>query len=561
MFGRTLREAPAQAETAAHRLALRAGLARSLAPGVYAYLPLGQRALNRLADLIRMEWEALGGQEVALPPIQPVELWERSGRYEALRPDLARFRDRANREWIAGAGCEEIVAELARREVGSHHQLPLFLFQVAVRISPHSRPRGGLLSMSAYHTAQGYSLHADEASMFAFYERLARANEAIFARCGLQPLQAEAEIGASDGPGAHRWLLPHEAGEDILVRCHRCDYTATLSAARMAEPAAEEAEELPLQEVATPGAETIAALADFLGVPTYRTLKVVFYTIHGQVVCVAIRGDRTVDEEKLAHVLGSSDFYPSTEEELAAVGAVGGYGSPIGLRGARVIADRTVAAARNLVAGANRAGYHLLNANSPRDFRIDQLADLAQVEDGDPCPHCGGTLYLQRGIELARAEVMGSHLSEALGVSFLDAQGKARPPFMARCRLGLDRLLVAVIETHHDEQGIIWPHACAPYQIHLLALNLNRPEVAKRAEALYRQLQAAGYRVLYDDRNESAGVKFNDADLIGLPLRVTVSSRSLKQGGVEVKWRDRPERQVLSWEALPSELRALTSLR
>ena len=554
MFGRTLREAPAQAEMAAHRLALRAGLARSLAPGVYAYLPLGQRALNRLADMVRAEWGAIGGQEVALPLAQPVELWERSGRYDALRTDLARYRDQANRELAAGASHEETIMELARREVSSHHQLPAFLFQIEARISRRTRRRGGLLSLSAYHSAQGYSLHVDETDMAAFYERLKQANEAIFERCGLEPLRAEAQIGPSDGVAAHRWVLPHEAGEDTIVRCRNCDYTATLSAARMAEPEPEEAEELPLQEVATPGAETIAALAEFLNIAPRRTLKVVFYTVRGRVVCVAIRGDRTVDEEKLARVLGSTDFYPSTEEELAAVGAVGGYGSPIGLRDVRVIADRTVAAARNLVAGANKAGYHLLNVNTPRDFRIDQLADLARVEDGDPCPHCDGALHLQAGIELARAGMMGSSLSEALGVTFLDAQGKPRPLFMARCGLGLDRLLVAVIETHHDEQGIIWPAACAPYQVHLLGLNLNKPEVSAQAESLYRDLRARGYAVLYDDRDASAGVKFNDADLIGLPLRVTVSSRSLKQGGVEVKWRAQTEREVMSVEELLSAL-------
>ena len=555
LFGRTLREAPAGAEMAAQRLALRAGLVRSLAAGVTAYLPLGFRALSRLADLVRAEWTALGGQQMTLPLVQPVELWERSGRYDALRLDMPRFRDEANRELAAGMGHEEAVMELARSEISSHHQLPLFLFAVGVRISRRTERRGGLLSLSAYHVVQGYSLHADEADMAACYERLSQANEAVFARCGLEPLRAEAEVGAADGCKAHRWLLPHEAGPDIFVRCHDCDYTATLAAARMAEPLPEEAEELPLGEVATPGAETIAALAEFLHVPAQRTLKVVFYTVRGRVVCVAIRGDRTVDEAKLAHVLGSADFYPSTADELAAVGTVGGYGSPMGLRGARVIADRTVAAARNLVAGANKAGYHVRNVNTPRDFPIDLVADLARVEEGDRCPRCGSRLALRAGIELARAEMRGSRLSESLDVTFLDEQGQARPLRMASYGLGLDRLLAAVVETHHDEQGIVWPPACAPYQVYLLGLNLNKPEVAEQAESLYRDLQARGVAVLYDDRDASAGVKFNDADLIGLPLRVTVSSRSLQQGGVEVKWRAQQERRVLAFEELPLELR------
>jgi len=562
MFGRTLREAPAGTQMAAHGLALRAGLTRSLAPGVTAYLPLGWRALNRLADTVRADWQAIDGQESALPLVQPVELWDRSGRYDAQRTDMARFRDQTNRELAVGMSHEEAVMELARQVISSHHQLPVFLFQVGERISRRTQRRGGLLNMSAYHVVQGYGLHSEKPDMAAFYERLSQANEAIFERCGLEPLRAQAEIGATDGSRAHRWLLPHEAGEDTFVRCHDCDYTATLSAARMAEPESEDTEGLPLREVATPGATTIAALAEFLNVPTHRTLKVVFYTVRGRVVCVAIRGDRTVDEAKLASVLGSADFYASTEQELTAVGTVGGYGSPIGLQGARVITDRSVAAARNLVAGANKAGYHLLNVNTPRDFQIDLVADLARVEEGDRCPHCGGTprlkrgtLHLQPGIELARAEMMGSGLSEALDVSFLDAQGRAQPLLLASYSLGLDRLLMAIIEAHHDEQGIVWPLACAPYQVYLLGLNLNKPDVAEQAEGLYRELRMQGYTVLYDDRKSSAGVKFNDADLIGLPLRVTVSSRSLKQGGVEVKWRTQHERQVLTFEELSSELR------
>jgi len=557
MFGCTLREAPAGTQMAAHGLALRAGLTRSPAPGVTAYLPLGWRALNRLADRVRAEWQAIGGQESALPLVQPVELWDRSGRYDALRTDMARFRDQANRELAVGMSHEEAVMELARQVISSHNQLPVFLFTVGERISRRTQRRGGLLNMSAYHVVQGYGLYGDESDMAASYERLSQANEAIFEHCGLEPLRAEAEIGGADGSRAHRWLLPHEAGEDTFVRCRGCNYTATLSSARMAEPEIEDAEELPLEEVATPGATTIAALAEFLNVPTHRTLKVVFYSVRGRVVCVAIRGDRTVDEAKLASVLGSADFYASTEQELTAVGTVGGYGSPIGLQGARVITDRSVAAARNLVAGANKADYHLLNVNAPRDFQIDLVADLARVDEGDRCPHCGGALYLQPGIELARAEMMGSSLSEPLDVRFLDAQGRAQPLLLASFSLGLDRLLLAVIETHHDEQGIVWPLACTPYQVYLLGLNLNKPDVAEQAEGLYRELRMQGHTVLYDDRKSSAGVKFNDADLIGLPLRVTVSSRSLKQGGVEIKWRTQHERQVLTFEELSSELRRM----
>jgi prolyl-tRNA synthetase len=542
---------------AAHRLALRAGLVRSLAPATHGYLPLGKRVLNRLENLARAEWVAIGGQEVSLPLVQPVEFWKRSGRYDTLRTDMPRFRDLGNRDLAAGMGHEEAVVEMARSEIGSHHQLPVLLFEVADRISRRAHPRAGLLGMSASHVLQGYSLHADERGLAAFTARMSEAMGLIFQRCGLAALRAQAEAGDSAGCRAYRWFYPTEDGNDVFVRCDGCDYTATLSGARMAEPVAETVPELPLEEVATPGAETIAALAEFLNVPTQSTLKVVFYTAQGRVVCVAIRGDLTVDEAKLAAVLGRSDFYPSTETELAAVGTVGGYGSPLGLQGAKVIADRTVAAARNLVAGANRAGYHVLNVNTPRDFRIDLVADLARVQDGDRCPHCEGRLRLRAGIDLAGVEMLGSGLTEALDATFLDEQGRSKPLHLGSYSLDLDRLLVAVIEQHHDRDGIVWPFACAPYEVHLLGLNLNKEAVAGEAEDLYRQLQQRGRSVLYDDRDASAGVKFKDADLIGLPLRLTVSSRSLKQGGVEVKWRAKSDREVLSLDRLLSQLDGL----
>lgn len=553
-FGRTLREAPASAELAADKLAIRAGLVRSFAPGAYAYLPLGWRVLARLADLVEAQWTELGGQRMRLPLVQPLEVWEQSGRYPSLRSEMVRFRDEANRELIVGGGGEEPQLALAATEVTSHGQLPLFLFDVALAATRSSRRRG-FFGLASEHVVAGYSLHVDEPDMAAFYDSVAAAIETVMGRCGVAATRADAAVAGDAELRACRWLLPHRDGTDSYVRCQSCDYTAIQSTAQFAEPALETDELLPLQEVATPGAETIAALAEYLDVPTHRTLKVVFYTARGHVVCVAIRGDRSVDERKLAHVLGDPDFYPSTETELAAVGTVGGYGSPLGLEGVRVIADRTVVAARNLVAGANKAGYHVLNVNAGRDFKVHHVADLARVEDGDPCASCAGTLELKSGFALARAEMMGSGLSEALDATYLDANGVAQPLWLAAYDIGLDRLLGSVIETGHDEQGIVWPVVCAPYHVHLLALNLNKPEIVEQAEALYEQLRGLGTDVLYDDRDLSAGVKFNDADLIGLPLRVTVSSRSLQQGGVEVKWRDESDRKVIPLDELPDEVK------
>jgi prolyl-tRNA synthetase len=551
LFGRTLREAPGFAEANAHRLALRAGLMRSLAPGAHAYLPLGRQAVLRLAGLVRAEWERLGGQEMALPLIQPVDLLERSGRYAVLRAGLVRYRDDAQRELAAGATGEEPILGLAGPEIGSHHQLPVFLFEMTHVLSRQASRRGWP-GWGASHVARGFTLHGDPGDMEKFYALALSAIDAIFERCEVRPVRALASPGASS---AHHWLLPQPSGQDAIVRCSRCEYAAIPLAAGSAQPEQEQKDELPLEELATPGAETIAALAQFLGVPTHRTLKVVFYTVRGRVICVAIRGDRAVDEEKLARVLGEPDFSPSTEAELAAAGTVPGYGSPIGLQGVRVVADRTVAAARNLAAGANKAGYHVRNVNTPRDFEIDLVADLARVQEGDPCPRCAGTLSLTPGIRLAQAEMMGTELAEVLGVTYLGADGRARPLALASYSIGLDHLLAAVLETHHDDQGIVWPLACAPLQVHVAGLNLNKPEVAEKAEALYRELLAEGVSVLYDDRDASAGVKFADADLIGLPLRLTISARSLDQGGVEVKWRSEADRAIVSLADLPAVLR------
>lgn len=560
MFGTTLREAPSGTETVAQRLVLRSGLVGTLAPGVHAYMPLGWRALQAIGDLVRTEWRGVGGQEVALPLAQPLDKWNRSARPGYQPSDPPRFRDEANREVAVGMRRDQAVVRLARSQISSHNQLPVLLFEEGQRMSRQVGRRLGLIGSIASHVMLGYSLHADRANSTAFYERMCDSIDASLRHCDLEPLRAEATIGdEARGAGLSTlgWVMPHEYGEDTYATCSRCGYRATISAAQMAEPAAEDAELLPLEEVATPGAETIAALAEFLGVPEHRTLKVVFYSERGQVVCVAIRGDRTVDEKKLAAVLGSGEFYASTEGELASVGTVGGYGSPVALKEVRVIADRTVVAARNLVGGANRAGYHLLNVNTPRDFRVDQVADLAEVEDDDRCPGCEGTLQVQAGVELARAELLGDALSQVLEATFLDSQGRSQFPHLASYTVGLDRLLMAVVCEHHDEHGIKWPSSVAPHQIHLVGLNLNKTEIAEEAESLYVALLDKGFTVLFDDRNASPGVKFNDADLIGLPLRLTVSARSLRDGGVEVKWRNEAEREVRALEDLPSVLAAL----
>ena len=500
LFGRTLRETPAEAETTGHALLLRAGMIRPLPSGTHSCLPLGWRAIRKIQGIIREEMEAIGGQELFMP---------------------------------CPPGTHEVILDLARREISSYRQLPLVVYQVG------------------FPTLEGYSFHADQADLDAHCHRVQQATLNILHRCGLEPLVAEAAAGVE-------FVLPHEKGEETLARCGECGYVASLESATAAKEPVGAGEELrEIEEVATPGVDTIAGLAEYLGLPTSRTAKAVFYTTGDQLLFVVIRGDLEVDEAKLARLLGTTELRPASEEEIRAVGAVPGYASPVGLTGVRVIVDDSIPLSRNLVAGANREGYHLRNVNYPRDFRAELVADIALVREGDACPSCGSALRLERAIELGRIRELGTGPSQAAGATFLDRDGRARPLALGHSTIELDRLMAAVAEAHHDEQGIVWPPALAPYQIHLVALGMRNPEVVEAAESLYADLQAHGYEVLYDDRNESAGVKFNDADLIGLPLRLTLSRRTLAQEGVEVKGRWEAESRVIALDRLPDQLKEL----
>ena len=517
LMGKTLREAPAEAHLASHRLLLRAGLVRALEPGFFGTLPLGTLGLGRLEELARRELVAAGGQEVALP---------------LLAETLPR----------------EALVRLAGREIDSYRQLPV----VAFRFSPLdiAEPR---IRLGLFGAAQRPSLAVDvfhEAQAETPGGPVALALGRIFGACGVPVRWAEA--GAAE-QGA---FLAHGAGDQDLALCGGCDYAALRSWAAPAwpEPAAEP--ELPPEEVETPGCNTIAQLAAFLDIPTARTLKMVFYSVEGKVTCVAIRGDRSVDEAKLARVLGTSRYYPSLEEELTGIGAVGGYASPVGLDRSRVriVADPSVRSARNLVGGANRPDYHVRNLNVPRDFQPGEWADLALVEPGDPCPRCASPLAIEPAFALATHSLPAPCRPAA---EFLDQAGRSQPLWQSSWQLDLERLWAAVVEQHHDEHGILWPPACAPLDVHLVALDLKKEAVAARAEELYARLQAEGYAVLYDDRDASAGVKFNDADLIGLPLRLTISKRWEQDGLTEARWRNQADRLKLDDEGLARELARL----
>jgi prolyl-tRNA synthetase len=572
LFGRTLREAPADADMISHQLLLRAGLIRPLATGIFSYLPLGWRTLRKIEQILREEMDRIGCQEVHLPVVQPAELWQRTGRWQEIGPELAHFRDRNDRDLVLAMTHEEVVADLLRQEVHSYRDLPCAVYQIQTKFRDEPRSRGGLVRVREFTMKDAYSGHADSVDLDEFYPQMYRAYERVFSRCGLQVLSVEADTGMMGGAASHEFMVLNDQGEDTLVLCPACGYAANREQAiqgkRDLGHKEHPAERLlaQVEAVATPDCKTIAQVAGCLGVPVERTLKAVLYASGrtGEVIFVVIRGDLEVNETKLAHVLGGEAVRPATEEELAAAGIVAGYASPVGLRGLRVVADDSITMGTDFVAGANREGYHLVGVNYPRDFGADLLVDIALAQEGQACAHCAEPLEEHRGIEVGHLFKLGTRYSEKLEATFLDGRGQSQPVVMGSYGIGLGRLLAAIVEQHHDAQGIIWPWSVAPYHIHLLSLGKQEPVIAQ-AEAMYQQLLAAGadsstpYEVLYDDRSESAGVKFNDADLIGLPLRLTVSRRTVSQGAVEWKLRCHDERELVPLDGLAERLARLFS--
>ena len=557
LFGRTLREAPADAELASHQLALRAGLIRQLAAGIYSYLPLGWRVVRKIEDIMRQEMDAIGAQEMLMPVVNPAEIWRATGRYDAPAPGpaLLRFQDRSRHDMVLAMTHEEVIADLLRTEVSSYRQLPLVLYHIQTKFRDEPRARGGLVRTREFTMKDAYSCHADADSLDAFYPQVRRAYDNIFRRCNVRTIAVAADTGVMGGAVSHEFMLLSEAGEDTLVMCPQCGYAANAERATFDKPVVPAEDPAPLRKLATPDCKTIRQVADFVGVPTHQTLKVVLFTTDGEVIMALIRGDLDVNPVKLANALGEAELQPSSEEELLAAGIVPGYASPVGLSGLRVIADDSITSGGNFVAGANEAGYHFVNVNLKRDFDVTALTDIALARAGDPCVSCHSPLQTARGIELGHLFKLGTRYSEAVGATYLDQEGQAHPIVMGSYGIGSGRLLAAIIEENHDEHGIIWPSEVSPYQLHLLSIGADKPEVQAAADRLYDRLQEAAFQVLYDDREERAGVKFNDADLIGIPWRLTLSPKTLAQDGVEVKQRSATDRQMVPLHDLEVTLR------
>ena len=562
LFGKTLRQAPAEAESVSHQLLLRAGMIAQEAAGIYCYLPMGWRVLKKIENVIREEMDKAGGQELMLPVLQPFELWQQSGRYVSFGKSLFTLTDRKEHTLALGPTHEEVITDLVHRYVQSYRELPLLLYQIQTKLRDEPRPRGGLLRVREFIMKDLYSFDADEAGLDESYQKMSQAYRDIYARLGLPALMVEADSGAIGGKDSHEFIVITETGEDEVIYCSNCGYAANAEKAQFdktAEPviSSEPNNLLSLEEIATPEAKTIQEVAGFVGVPTSQTLKAVFYFADGEFIFAIIRGDLEVNETKLRNALKCSELRLATEGEVNEAGLVAGFASPMGVKGIKVVADDSLTSGFNFIVGANKPGYHLRNANYPRDFQVDLMVDIAMARSGDSCPRCRGKLSSARGIEVGHVFKLGTFISERFGASFLDNDGKSKPIVMGSYGIGLGRLLAAIVEQSHDDKGIIWPLSVAPYQVYLCPLHLDKSAVFPTAEKIYQELQKESIEVLFDDRDESPGVKFNDADLLGIPLRLTLSPRTLQSQSVEAKWRMEKEAQLLPLENLAVQVKKI----
>jgi len=591
MFSQTLRAAPGDAEVASHQLLLRAGYIRQLGAGIFSYLPLAQRALTKIENIMRDEMNAIGGQEITMPVVHPADVWKKTGRWYQVGAEMGRFKDRADRDLALAMTHEEVVADLARSEIKSYKQLPQLIYHIQTKWRDDPRPRAGLVRVREFTMKDSYSLDADEAGLDAQYRAHYQAYFNIFHRCGLSVTPVKADVGMMGGSMSHEFMYLAPIGEDTLILCDVCGYTANRQVARFNKPRATTESPSPLRKIPTPNCKTIEDLANLLNVPKSKTAKAVFViaTITegnkdiDKFIFAVVRGDMDMNETKLANAVKAKDLRPAREEEIRAVGAAPGYASPIGLKsviaspeGAKqspnsrneiassqsallamtqqvlVVVDDAIPQSPNLVAGANEEGFHLLNVNYERDYKADIVTDIALARDGDPCPNCSSPLHSSRGVEVGNIFKLGTRYTDALGARYLDANGQLKPILMGSYGIGSGRLLACIAEEHHDEHGLRLPITVAPYQAHLVALRGGE----KEAEQLYADLIAANVEVLYDDREGTPGVKFNDADLIGTPLRITIGERSIKSGGAEFKRRDKEIKEIVPLNETVARTRA-----
>jgi len=574
LFSQTLREAPSEAEMPGHKFLLRAGFIRQLAAGIYTAMPLARRSLTKIENILREEMDAIGGQEMTMPLVHPADLWQETGRWYQIGSEMGRFQDKNDREMVLAMTHEEVVADLTRQEIHSYRQLPVLIYHIQTKWRDDPRPRAGLIRVREFTMKDSYSLDSSWEGLEKQYRNHYQAYFNMYHRCGIDVIAVLSDSGMMGGKIAHEYMFLTPYGEDTLLLCDECEYAANRQIATFQKKELPSEEPGDLKVVETPGTKTIADLAAFLNIPESQTAKAVFWVANIPVenqniehfVFAVTRGDMELNETKLSNALHAVDMRPATEEEIEAIGAVPGYASPIGISENQnkmpiaIVADEIIPFSTNLTAGANRAGYHVMNTNYHRDYKADVIADITAAQDGDGCPECGSAMRAVRGVEVGNIFQLGTHYSEAMGVTFQDRDGTEKPVIMGSYGIGIGRLLASIAEEHHDKWGLIWPISVSPFHVHLVMLphKKDQGQTKKVAFTLYSELISAGLEVLFDDREESPGVKFNDADLIGIPIRMTVSSRGLENGVVEIKRRDqdKSQKQLIP---LPDAVRTITN--
>ena len=548
----TLREVPADAEVISHQLMLRAGMIRRVAAGIYDTLPVGLRVIRKVENIIREEMDRAGGQEIFLPSIQPAELWEETGRWDFYGKELLRVRDRHNRDFCYGPTHEEVVTDLVRRDVRSYRQLPLTLYQIQTKFRDEIRPRFGLMRGREFTMKDAYSFDRDQAGAEASYQAMYEAYSAIFSRCGLKFRSVDADTGKIGGSLSHEFMVLADTGEDRVVSCSSCDYAANLEMAAVAPPegmvSGPDVEKEP-DIVATPGQKTVEEVTQFLGVRPTDLVKTIILSGEAGVVAVLVRGDHEVNPVKVRKLADDDTLELAEPEEVQRVtGAPVGFAGPIGLE-IPIYADYSVIPMSGFVTGANEGDKHMTGVDHSL-YKISATGDLREAAEGDPCPKCGADLTFLRGIEVGHIFYLGTKYSKSMGAVFLDESGNEKTIEMGCFGIGVGRTVAASIEQNHDDKGIIWPVPIAPFTVCLLSMNPGDEEVVRTADKIYRDLSDSGIEVLYDDRDERAGVKFNDADLIGIPLRLTLGKRGLKEGNVEFRVRATGEESKVPFDGV-----------
>jgi len=554
----TVKEIPADAEIVSHQLMLRAGMIRKLTVGIYTYLPYGLLAIKNTETIVREEMDRAGAIELLLPGVQPGDLWRESGRWDYYGPELLRFKDRHKRESCLGPTHEEVITDLARREIHSYKQLPVNLYQIQTKFRDEIRPRFGIMRAREFIMKDAYSFDIDEEASNLSYEKMYAAYEAIFTRCGLKFRAVEADTGPIGGSFSHEFMVLSNSGEDDIVSCEHCKYASNLEKSEVIarESDAENVErEEDLQIVDTPEMRTIEEVTTFLSIGPEKVVKTLIYQTEQGSIAALVRGDHDLNETKLRNVVNVQELTMADPETVFDVtGAPIGFAGPIGLK-VRIIADFAIKEMKNMVMGANKEDKHVLNVNEGRDFHVEQYADLRMITSSDPCPRCGGKLVFGKGIEVGQVFKLGTKYSTALKAHFLDTNGQETPIIMGCYGIGIGRVVAAIIEQNHDENGIIFPISISPFEVIILPLEIHEASVRKVAENLYQHLINLGLRVFLDDRDERPGFKLKDADLLGIPVRATISLRTLKSDSIEIKLRSQPDLRLVSIDKSPEAIK------